>query len=698
MGEVTPMREAVFHKAFSSVCAAKTDTSGRLPLQLGATQPFLLQTAEEVYSARTAELMAAAQAHQRVEDFNALSVSVHHLSDIYKQLHDLQKHGELFEQVYQMTVEWQDRYTARMEEKGSAVTSEDVNTYIHLLKRVAETSNDYFQSLRGDVERKERVAAATLHALDLMFENVDTESKPFARHMSALMLTNLGEMYYDSWVGLGGEQQGSPRGQRLLQLMVEKQELSVQYFREYLEGADNKSIQNEYSMAIQLLAIAYSSQNDIKNARENWSKAIDKSVKLTGGVEMGPYYSSLSRLYLNAAMCDMKGNFLTEAKEKLLLMMVVVINSGQATEAQINAKPFKGPPEIEMALSMLRDISMKDPARRKSAAAAQEVEEEEEEEWEDCEEGEEGCEEVFEGADGGSVRDDSNDDDDDDDKDDDDDEEEELRELAEIRAQYARQSRGFTASGGGGGSADTGAGDGEEEEEEWEECVEGEEGCEEVEEDAHGRIISPLPVKVPVKVTVGSLAELDEEYEECLPGEEGCEELEVEIVSDDDDDDDDDDDEEEEEEQRELAEIRAQYARQSKGFAIGDASSTTGLGSDGGGGSADTDAGDVEEEEEEWEECVEGEEGCEEVEEDAHGRIISPLPVKVPVKVTVGSLAELDVEYEECLPGEEGCEELEVEIVSDDDDDDDDDDDEEEEEQRELAEIRAQYARQVRRL
>jgi tetratricopeptide (TPR) repeat protein len=544
MGEVTPMREAVFRKAFSAICATTTNDEGRLPLQLGATQSFLLHTAEDVYSTRTASLMDAAREHQGVEDFNALSVSVHHLSDIYKQMRLLNKHSHLFTEVYNMTVAWREKFEKKLAQKGSAVTADDMTTYINLLKRVAENSNDYFQSLR-DHRRKEEVAISTLEALDRMFDSVGTESKPFVRHMSALMLTNLGEMYYDAWVDLGAKQ-SSDEGELYLQLVVDKQEAAVEYFQEYLEDVDNKSIQNEYSMALQLLAIAYSNQNDMMNARSIWKRAIEKSVKITNGVEMGPYYSSLSRLYFNAAVCDMKGKFFTDAKEKLLKMMVVAINSGQVTEAQLNVKPFEGPPELKTALAMLKEISMKDPAVRSRS-----VETEIEEEWEDCEEGEEGCEEVFELVDTepsktiDDVVDDDNDDDDEDD-------EEELRELAEIRAQYARQSQGVSERR----NMD------ENEEEEWEECVEGEEGCEEVEEDSEGHIIPSA-----VKVKVSSLQELDEEYEECFPGEEGCEELEVEIVEGHRDRDHfeaagGDDDDEDDEELRELAEIRSQYARQ----------------------------------------------------------------------------------------------------------------------------------------
>ena len=754
MGEVTHMREIVFNQAFSKICNSKTDITGRLPPQLGITQPFLLQTAEKVYSSRTTSLIESAKLRQGVEDFNALSVSVHHLSDIYKQLGLMKKHADLFAEVYQMTMEWRENFERELSQKGSSITSDDINTYIQLLKRVAENSNDYFQSLSdtANMKIKEEVATSTLEILNRLFENVGMESKPFARHMSALMLTNLGEMYFDAWVELG-ERQGSSDGEHFLQLIVDKQNLAVNYFHEYLENVDNKSIQNEYSLAIQLLAIAYCSQNDIVNGRSNWAKAIEKSVKLVGGAEIGPYYSSLSRLYFNAALCDMKGNFFIEAKDKLLKMMVVVINSGQMTEAEINAKPFKGPPEIRMALSMLQEISLKDPASRQGISFDRDIEEE----WEDCEVGEEGCEEVFINVDAqhqdntpelncdtgrencyggeedselidiaGQVRHDAK-------KlqvknmqeldeeyeecfpgeegceeleveivlEEDEDEVDELQELAEIRAQYARQSRSFIRSNGDG------------------------------ERDDKDDYLRSSKV-----VQVHSIQELDEDYEECFPGEEGCEELEVEIIVDgaggvlevDEDD---------EDELRELAEIRAQYARQSRSFIRSNGDDERGDKDDYLRSSKIVQVHSIQELDEDYEECFPGEEGCEELEveiivdgaggvlevdEDDEDELRELAEIRAQYTrqsrsfirsngddergdkddylrsskiVQVHSIQELDEDYEECFPGEEGCEELEVEIIVDGEGGVLEVDEDDEDELRELAEIRAQYARQV---
>mmetsp|Transcript_2840 Transcript_2840/g.4303 ORF Transcript_2840/g.4303 Transcript_2840/m.4303 type:complete len:734 (+) Transcript_2840:56-2257(+) len=100
---------------------------------------------------------------------------------------------------------------------------------------------------------------------------------------------------------------------------------------------------------------------------------------------------------------------------------------------------------------------------------------------------------------------------------------------------------------------------------------------------------------------------------------------------------------------------------------------------------------EVEVDDDEWEECEEGDPDCVEmeVEVDSNGKITT---LTQPKTIT---LEEID-DWEECSPGDEDCVEVEVE-VEDDTVDDYEDDDYDDEEERELAEIRAQYAEQSKR-
>ncbi|CAE7334386.1 unnamed protein product, partial [Symbiodinium microadriaticum] len=325
----------------------------------------------------------------------ALSVACHHLSDIYITLGDEQSHKKyqaLFGTVYNITIQWLKAFEAAHKDDTVDSTTQDLTVeYMYMLKRTAENGNDMFHSLE-DVAQKKLVAADVLGFLDKLYELLHPQSKPFARHMSALMFHNLGDMIFTQYMQL--QDQNSAEARALLEEGLVYEGRSAEYLKTFFDTTDNKSIMREYIQSLQLTAIFMCQLKDFKKAEPYWVTAISKSEALAAGVKIGNHYAALRGIYYKAGICNYQGKMYALAQQRLGKMLDIYAELGGFTSAVQDH-----PVDVQHAYHALKEmeqLNLLQPELLRGNGVDQD------DEWEECVEGEEGCEEVevFEDASG----------------------------------------------------------------------------------------------------------------------------------------------------------------------------------------------------------------------------------------------------------------------------------------------------------
>ena len=402
MGESSDFRAEVFRQALSAICDART--GGVLPAQLGLYRKYLEKLALSIYKKDTANRLLAAKEqiaavlpqrdgetvaygmapeHVRsVEEgeevtvaadgsataaapqfiqpmrsdkdlltdvaaivaapamFEGIGRSTHHLCDL------LMAHGNQRQEVYAVRTQvlalvfrWLERSYAvlnllksRIADNSALSTSEvGVNhrrakndlvlALLQLLKRAAEAGNDVFGAAESE-EDKRAAADKTFHVLEELHGRLDRTSQAVSAHMMALMHQNMAYLEYDIAVGLPTGKdveedldsqsqimRNIPRKQarrraELFRSALVHAESSVQLFDEYLSESQDRSVINENIHSLQILAAVHCTEaRNLTRGLIIWERTVDLAGAAMRGVYMGPALDIYGGILHNAAVC-----------------------------------------------------------------------------------------------------------------------------------------------------------------------------------------------------------------------------------------------------------------------------------------------------------------------------------------------------------------------------------------------------------
>lgn len=376
MGQSSAYRTEVFRMAFHNLCQARS--GGILPAQLGLHRAYLDQLALRMYKHDTDTMLREAKerltefskyqipddeeevkeeqeeilfagkdaestnivsakssrgAHKGVslktlqvtdidlfddfqemrrspDMFEAIGRSAHHLSDLLLQRENMQ--SEVYHirtQVLQSVFEWlQEGYglLSFMKYRIARLTEEKEDTYLieqlvedktnlvlillQLLKRAAESGNDVFGAAPSEAQKRD-AAEKTFHVLQELHSRVDVSSQAVPGHMMALMHQNMAYMEYGIATGIPAA--GDPDALESDMLDLEKEqeseehrsthtrsaaantrrkasllksarihaESSVQLFDKYLSDTTERSVTSENVHSLQILAAVHCTEN-----------------------------------------------------------------------------------------------------------------------------------------------------------------------------------------------------------------------------------------------------------------------------------------------------------------------------------------------------------------------------------------------------------------------------------------------------
>jgi hypothetical protein len=494
MGESTSYRTAIFGKAFHSICEART--GGILPAQLGLHRKLLHDNALRIYRDETqtkitestnivqtlissedegrvgsndAASLASPAAHgtdsiitelrsdEELEvDMNAIILAPynferigrasHHLCDLLQANGDDDAMKEAYDvrvQVLALVFQWLERGHATLRALKTKINLHDLNikynarkmditnALLQLLKRAAEAGNDVFGAAKH-VDQKRDAASKTFKVLDELYNRVDTISKLVPAHMQALMHQNMAYMEYELAMAipvplsdtLNNEEEinmndiisnnrknikKSMKREEHLEAALSQATHSVQIFSTHFGRTSDRSIRGEHLHSLQILAAIYCADGKIRDFSQGtkiWREAVVLGDQNMQNVRLGASLDLYGSIAHNAAICHLQAGYIDEAlklaydamnareefsvqqglpidksnnndlsqSNYLLHMSRELVNTIEREANKLNINPK----DIQINDNKLHSISDFDS-----------------DEWEECEEGEEGCEAFY---------------------------------------------------------------------------------------------------------------------------------------------------------------------------------------------------------------------------------------------------------------------------------------------------------------
>eukprot|EP00606_Chrysophyceae_sp_TOSAG23-5_P001617 GSChrysophyteH2.ASY1.ANO1.111.1 assembled CDS len=203
MGESTSYRTAVFQAAFKSICDSRT--GGILPAQLGLHRKLLADLALKVYRKETQKEMEMMALSNAPNMFERIGRAAHHLCDLLQSTSQAEAGFEeaylVRTQVFALVFQWLERVVGLLLAQQKADQADVTSALLQLLKRAAECGNDVFGAAQS-VEQKRDAAEKTFRILDELHSRVDSRSQLVPAHMQALMHQNMAYMEFELGMSL----------------------------------------------------------------------------------------------------------------------------------------------------------------------------------------------------------------------------------------------------------------------------------------------------------------------------------------------------------------------------------------------------------------------------------------------------------------------------------------------------------------
>ena len=360
MGEASELRMAVFQSAYDNVCGVISETTSvyTFPKQLNQSRENLVAAAEKVYSRLSNQLYFSIDrdnallkdevskdidgflsdpqtgrlmSEDTLNQFDEISVYYHHLCDVIAIIYKGQPSSRR-ERQQRVRIKSLELVKSRLDsiknlqsellkKKSSHEKEYKAVSYLRimLMKRAAEAGNDLYHA-HSIVEKKMEVAAYVLSTLHELHGLVASQSKPQILHMVALMHLSLSHLDMsiaqskglnldDGVIDIVGTARKSPDTSNIMNA-IEHAFTSIAIFDTHLNNSqynlENPAVGREHLEALELHALLLCTVGRYHDSEKAWRKAVDKAKHNLKGVDLGLAFREYVHVNYNYMICTHK--------------------------------------------------------------------------------------------------------------------------------------------------------------------------------------------------------------------------------------------------------------------------------------------------------------------------------------------------------------------------------------------------------